>query len=78
MIGTWRLAIHGLQNIYLATNSGDLFIGKEHFGDSLVFCSEPSIIDITQQYKFIALKKNTLLEIRPDCTLVELPLTKKI
>jgi glucosamine 6-phosphate synthetase-like amidotransferase/phosphosugar isomerase protein len=41
--GTWRLAILGTEKLYIATNSGDFFVGRRD--GCLIFCSEVSITD---------------------------------
>ncbi len=50
LLGTWRLAILGIDKLYIATNSGDFFVGK-HDG-YLIFCSEAGINDELTSFNF--------------------------
>lgn len=77
LYGTWRLAILGQNKVYLATNSGDFYIGKKD--NRLVFSSEASISDELVGFNFEKLKKNCLVQIGFDSLLLEeTPLIKKI
>ena len=50
LLGTWRLAILGTNKLYIATNSGDFFVGK-HDG-YLIYCSEAGITDELTSFNF--------------------------
>lgn len=50
LYGTWRLAILGSEKLYLATNSGDFFLGKNE--DTVIFSSEASIAEEISNFKF--------------------------
>lgn len=77
LYGTWRLAILGTDKLFLATNSGDLFLSRNE--DSVVFSSEPSIAEELTGFNFEKVKKNSLYEISftEFKNIVETPLHKQ-
>jgi len=54
LLGTWRMALLGSDRLLLATNSGDLYLGRK--GSSLVFCSEAAIQQEMKDFTFEKLK----------------------
>lgn len=72
--GTWRLAVMANDKLYLATNSGDFFVGRSD--DCFVFCSSDSIHELFASFDKI--KRNTLVEVNfADLKMVEVSALKK-
>ena len=61
LMGTWRLALLGDNKLVLATNSGDLFLGRD--ANTVVFCTEAAIQQELKGFSFEKLKQNVLYEI---------------
>lgn len=60
--------------MFLATNSGDLFVGSKE-KHSVVVCTDSDLTKELTDYEFSALKKNTLVEISPESGLIEITST---
>lgn len=72
--GTWRLAVMAQDKVYLATNSGDFFVGRSE--DCFVFCSSDSLHSLFPN--FDKMKRNTLVEVSfSDLKMVEVAALKK-
>ena len=72
--GTWRLAVMAQDKLYLATNSGDFFVGRSE--DCFVFCSSDSLHSLFPNFDKI--KRNTLVEVNfSDLKMVEVAALKK-
>ena len=40
LFGTWRLAIYSASQLFIATNSGDMFLGHDNKNTSVVFATD--------------------------------------
>jgi hypothetical protein len=76
LLGTWRFAICAEDKLYLATNSGDLYLGKD--AKSIVVCSDDLLTQNLQDFKFSKVPKNTLIEVSKTCECTHTKLIKKI
>lgn len=77
LLGTWRLAIYGAQKLYVATNSGELHLGRQ--AGRVVVSSDGSVAGSLPDFAFAKVKQNCLLEISTsDCSIEETGLTKQI
>jgi hypothetical protein len=74
-LGTWRFAIYHGDKLYLATNSGELYLGEDE--KSVVVCSDDMLPQELPEFKFSKVPKNTLIEISKSCEMTRTKLKRE-